>query len=1103
MPRSDGFQEALRHFAESLKTTFSVPGGVGDPEDQLKPAIKSLLESFPDVIAQTEARIEEGRPDVGVYQGHALVGFVELKEPEKSIAPSSFRGHDRKQWRRFKDLPNLIYTNGRDWTLYREGEAVRRASLAADPLEAGAAAATSAAARDLEDLLDNFFNWAPRVPKNPEALAELLAKLARIVRRRAREIVARSDSGIKDLWRTWQSTLFPEANEDRFADAYAQTLTFALLLARIEGATDLHDPRKAADALRDRHGLLGSVLEVLAYPGSDAFDEISSEYHLLARVLEALNPKAFENGEPRKPSDDPWLLFYEDFLAAYDPKMRKDYGVYYTPVQVVKAMTRLTDDALRMMGKSTGLANRDVLLLDPAVGTGTFPLAAFDLALKETEKRFGEGSVPAKAAELSERLFAFEVLIGPYAVAHLRLQQAYLSHGVDAKPKVYLTDTLEAPELKPLGNLGLLERPLVKEHEEAMGVKLDAPVLVVIGNPPYDRHDADDPKGGWVRFGFQQQSDEERARLRNKPFDAFVEKRPLDDFLEPVLSAGAGNHVKNTYNLYVYFWRWALWKVFESPGAPGPGIVTFITASSYLRGPGFAGMRQFMRESFDDLWIIDLGGDNRAPRWAQEDENVFNIETPVAIALGVRYAREKRRGLAEVHYVRVKGSREQKLEWLDGLAQLSSPTWQRAPAEPMGPFIPGASGDYVQYARLADLFPWRHSGVEFKRTWPIAPDPETLEMRWRTLLEAPRGARGGLLKEDRDLKVDSSRASLENSENLRSLYSLEQGAPLTRLVRYGFRSLDRQWTILDPRVCTYPRPSLVRSHGPKQLYLTTLMSTPLGPGPALTATALIPDLHHFSGRGGKDVLPLYRDRKGEVPNLAPELLETLEGELEREVTPEDLAAYVYGVLAHPAYTAAFAEELEAEPGPRVPMTRDVGLFDQAVRLGSELLWLHTYGERYGEGRSWPPSFRARVVTAIPHDEERYPENFGYDPETRTLRIGEGTIAPVSPAAWEYEVSGWKPLQKWLKYRMKAPAGRTSSPLDQIRPRRWTAQFTEELLELIEVLERTVELNREQAPLFEEVLASPLFTNEELGLDEVPEKLRNPPPPPDGRRRRLL
>ena len=1106
-PGHEGLLEALKHFAEGLKATYSTPGLVGDPEDQLKPAVKGLLGSFPDVVVQTEVRIDRGRPDVGVYQGGALVGFIELKEPGKSIAPSSFKGHDKRQWQRFKDLPNLIYTNGRDWVLYREGDAVHRASLAADPLEAGAAAATPEASSALETLLVDFLNWAPIVPHDPEQLADLLAKLARIVRRRAEEVVARPDSGIEGLWKTWQSTLFPEADKHRFADAYAQTLTFALLLARIEGARDLHDPRAAADALRDRHGLLGAVLEVLAYPSSTAFEEVRAEYHLLARVLEALDPAAFRHDGTR--GRDPWLYFYEDFLAAYDPKMRKDYGVYYTPVQVVNAMTRLTHDALHRMGRSTGLADHDVLLLDPAVGTGTFPLAAFDLALREVAARLGEGSVPAKAAELAGRLFAFEILIGPYAVAHLRLQQAYLDRGAGAKPNVYLTDTLEAPELTPLGHLGLLERPLVQEHKEAMEVKRDTPVLVVIGNPPYDRHDASDPKGGWVRFGFQQQTDEERARLRKKLFGAFVEKRPLDDFLDPVREAGAGVHLKNTYNLYVYFWRWALWKVFESPGAPGPGIVTFITASSYLRGPGFAGMRKYMRESFDDLWIIDLGGDNRAPGWAQEDENVFNIETPVAIAVGVRYAREKARELARVHYARLRGAREAKLERLDALGALDDLEWEEAPSEPMAPFVPGAKGDYVQYARLADLFPWRHSGVEFKRTWPIAPGPETLEERWQTLLRADEEKKRALFRETGDRTIETRGVDFFTGEELPEVKGLSPESPLPRSQpqRYAFRSLDRQWALLDPRLASRPRPHLIHAHGPKQLYLTTLMSTPLGPGPALTATPLIPDRHHFRGSyGGKDILPLYRDREGQTPNLAPELLEILKRELEREVTPEDLAAYVYGVLAHPAYTATFAEELEAEPGPRVPMTRDVGLFNQAVRLGSELLWLHTYGERFGEGRSWPPSFRARVVAAIPHDEERYPKDFGYDPETRTLRVGEGAIAPVSPAAWDYEVSGWKPLQKWLKYRMKAPAGKTSSPLDQIRPRSWSARFTEELLELIEVLERTVELNREQAHLFEEVLASPLFTNEELGLDDIPEDLRKAPTPPPqntGGRIRLL
>ncbi|ADR37736.1 protein of unknown function DUF450 (plasmid) [Oceanithermus profundus DSM 14977] len=1089
MPAVD-LQEALERFAEGMRSAYSVAGAAGDPEDQLKPLIKDLLEAHPGVSAQTEIRIDEGRPDVGVYLNGALVGFIELKEPGKSIAPSSFRGHDRRQWNRFRNLPNLIYTNGRDWILYRKGKAERRASLAADPLEAGSEAVDERVTQEIEALFADFLSWSPIVPSRPRELADLLADLTRIVRQRVADAVIVSDSGIRELWETWQNTLFPEANEKRFADAYAQTLTFALLLARIEGAAELHDPRRAADALRDHHGLLGSVLEVLAYPGSRAYEEVRVEYELLARVLEALDPAALRNGGTH--GRDPWLYFYEDFLAAYDPKMRKDYGVYYTPVEVVGAMVRLTHDALRRMGKPAGLADEGVLVLDPAAGTGTFPLATFDLALEEARSRFGEGIVPAKAAELAQRLFAFEILIGPYAVAHLRLQRAYLEEGAEGKPQVYLTDTLEAPELRPLAHLGVLEKPLVKEHEEAMAVKRDAPVLVVIGNPPYDRHSADDPKGGWVRFGFGATSEQARRQAREKLFGPYAERRLLDDFIDPVREAGASVHLKNVYNLYVYFWRWALWKVFESPGAPGPGIVTFITASSYLRGPGFAGMRKFMREVFDDLWILDLGGDNRAPSWARDDENVFNIETPVAIAVGVRYAREKARARARVRYVRLRGPREAKLKRLAALSNLDDLPWKDAPEAPDAPFVPGASGDYLSFLPLRDLFPWQYSGVEFKRTWPIAPDPEVLRARWRRLLEASLDERQRLFKETDDRTVFSEVDDPVTGKSLDPIGELSPSFPPTEPVRYGFRSLDRQWALLDPRLASRLRPPLVASHGPGQLYLTTLMSIPLGAGPAIMATALIPDRHYFSGRGGKDVLPLFRDPAGERPNLAPALLSSLKDELGFDVLPGDFAAYVYGLLSNPAYTAAFHEELEAEPGPRVPVTKDPRLFERAVALGRELLWLHTYGERYADGRTWPPPLRAKVVQAIPHTEEGYPEDFSYDPETQTLRVGEGAVAPVSRAAWDYEISGWKPLRRWLKYRMKKPAGKSSSALDAIVPSRWPARFTEELLELIEVLERTVEINREQAPLLEEVLASPLFTPDELGLDEIPEELRQPP-----------
>jgi hypothetical protein len=205
--------------------------------------------------------------------------------------------------------------------------------------------------------------------------------------------------------------------------------------------------------------------------------------------------------------------------------------------------------------------------------------------------------------------------------------------------------------------------------------------------------------------------------------------------LEPARNIGAGVHLKNLYNDYVYFWRWALWKVFET--VRGPGIVSFITASSYLRGPGFVGMRQVMRQTFDDLWIIDLEGDNLGPR---KTENVFAIQTPVAIAIGVRYGAPNPATPARARYTRVVGARETKLSLLDGTTGFASFTWQDCFDGRMNPLLPRGVGDYYSWPRLTDLFPWQHSGSQYKRTWPIGETAKVLHERWATGIPLAAGS---------------------------------------------------------------------------------------------------------------------------------------------------------------------------------------------------------------------------------------------------------------------------------------------------------------------------------------------------------------------------
>lgn len=160
--------------------------------------------------------------------------------------------------------------------------------------------------------------------------------------------------------------------------------------------------------------------------------------------------------------------------------------------------------------------------------------------------------------------------------------------------------------------------------------------------------------------------------------------------------------------------------------------------------------------------------------------------------------------------------------------------------------------------------------------------------------------------------------------------------------------------------------------------------------------------------------------------------------LDLPITASDVLAYIAAVTAHSGYTARFAEDLRT-PGVRIPLTADPELWAQAVQLGRRVIWLHTYGERFddpAEGRpSGPPKpgleHRAKVQVAIPGTAEEMPDDLSYDAETATLHVGGGRVSPVRPEVWAYEASGTKVVKKRFDHQKKNPAGRKSSPLDDI------------------------------------------------------------------------
>lgn len=1095
--REEVIFRALQIFAEKVTQKSTQITG-GESEDQLRGPFENLMRTVgevvgPELVCTGETQLPDrlGKPDYAIHASGTLAGYVELKAPGKGANAKQYTYHDREQWERFQALPNLIYTDGSNWALFRSGEREGRiVHLAGDVSSEGKDAVERSDGRQLLDLMTNFLSWGPSIPVDRkgnldvEEFTEMLAPLCRMIRENVTDALQAPSSPLVKLASDWRDLLFPDADDAQFADAYAQTVTFALLLARSEGADPLTFS-SAESVLSVEHSLLSRALQVLT--DSHAREEISAAINTMLRIIGEVPPQTLTGPQ------DPWLYFYEDFLAAYDPELRKNTGVYYTPIEVVRAQVRLIDDLLtNRLDRQMGFAHPDVVTLDPGVGTGTYLLGVIDHALGRVKESKGEGAVAGGASTLAENLYGFEKLVGPFAVSQLRLSRALENRGAELPedgPHIYLTDTLESPYAEP-PELPMWMAPISEQHERALEVKDDVPVIVCLGNPPYDRHVAVDEvgkarTGNWVRWGGSQETDGlgdgSTAILRN--------------FVQPVKDAGEGGDLKNLYNLYVYFWRWALWKVFEADTAEGPGVVSFISASSYLDGTAFLGMREHMRRVCDEIWIIDLGGEGRGTR---RSENVFSIQTPVAIAVAVRSGSPDRQTPAEVKYSRIKGLEKDKREALESISDFDSLEWSSCHKEWKAPFRPAGSGHYYNWPFLVDLFPWQHSGVQPKRTWPIAPSDEILRRRWKALLQAED--RANALRETGDRTVTKScRRQISESASMQPIATLSEDTQCPSLVKYAFRSYDRQFLIPDVRLISRHRPPLWSAHSDEQIYLTTLLNTPLGKGPALTAAGTVPDLHHFRGSyGAKEVFPLYRDEETTHANVFPGLLDIIGEEYGTPVSPLDFLAYVYGILAQPEFTDRFYEEVAAldEEGRRqlrVPITKEADLFERVREAGAHLLWLHTYGERYvpdGCNRGEVPQGRARCTEAVPQDAEHYPEDYHYNQDTKTLHVGEGKFHPVEPEVYEFEVSGLKVVQSWLGYRMKDPSGKRSSPLDDITVEKWPAQFTTELLELLWILEKTVEQYPRQAELLEQVVEGECFTEDEL--PDVPEKMRKAP-----------
>lgn len=1086
-----GLAAAISAFGLSAKAKLNQGG---QPEDQLRNPIEQLFKALSGecghasgaLVLVGEKSLSElrTRPDFAVQLNKALIGFVEVKAPGKGADPRKFKDkHDKEQWDKLKALPNLLYTDGNAVSLWRNGSLVGEVVKFDGDIETSGPKLSAPTA--LLPLVQDFLSWQPIPPKGAKELAAVAARLCRYLRDEVIEQLGIKNAKLSDLKEDWKALLFPDADDAKFADGYAQAVTFGLLMAKSRKLTLADGLDDVATALGKTDTLIGTALRLL----TEQELSLGPSLDTMVRVLDVVDWNVIAKGDP-----EAWLYFYEDFLEIYDNRLRKLTGSYYTPPQVVQAMVRLCDEALKSskrFGVAQGLASNQVHVVDPAMGSGTFLLGIIQRIVDfiQSPEGDGEGAVAAAIGQAAKRIYGFELQFGAYAVAELRLLAEMIALEADGTPGLFVTDTLSDPYADIEAGTGIYKE-ISKSRVEANKIKREQPITVVIGNPPYKEKAKG--KGSWIENGSGNTA------------------APLQDWMPPA-AWKIGAHAKHLRNLYVYFWRWAAWKVFEQ-GSGGRdrqppveeklcGMVCYITVTGFLNGPGFQKMRESLRRQCDEIWVIDCSPEGHQPEVATR---IFQgVQHPVCVVLASRSPANDPDYPAKVRFRSLAtGHRESKFDDLVSVA-IEGKGWRECPVGWRAPFLPLAADGWGAFVPLDSVIGDSGSGVMPGRTWVIAPDEKALVDRWTRLINEPsKDERANLFHPheggDKTVAKPSNKGLSGHHGPTKSIEELlqetkhdstrvkaQQQLKLITPTRYGFRSFDRQWVIPDNRLINRANPGLWNAYGERQVYLSALMAhSPTG-GPAVSTTALIPDLHQYKGSFGGRVFALWKDADGTDPNISSLVLLELAKRYGAPIDPVDVFAYVAALLAHPAYVERFRDDL-IQPGLRVPITADAKLFKEAAKLGREVIWLHTFGERFAEGRPpGPPRVAMNPPTvpkggAIPSTPEGFPDSLDYDAPKRRLKIGAGHIDNVAPEVWAYEVSGKNVLRQWFSYRKKNRERpligdkRKPSPLGDIQPDHWLPEYTSELINVLNVLTLLVELEPNQADLLERVCDGPMI-----------------------------
>ena len=990
-------------------------------------------------ITNEPAHMECGAPDYVITDNNkAPIAFIEAKD----IGDSDLDGRtaNAEQFNRYKDaLNSVIFTDYLDFHLYQRGEfkdSVRIAELKGNKIVSTKNDEKFAA------LIDVFLTQNNQPITSTTALARYMAHKARFLAKTVEDCFERDkDNEEESAWyhllKSFRRALISDLTKEGFADMYAQTIAYGLFVARLNDRSPNNFSRsEACKLIPQTNPLLRSFFQQEAFDPDDKRVEWIIDD--LANLFLRVDVEKLEMNYHNKKESDPFFHFYEEFLAEYDPELRKAKGVWYTPQPVVSFIVRSVDQLLiSEFGLKRGLADSSkitvkektslqdgrtkdgrklsateyhrVQILDPAVGSGTFLVEVLRQIYDKFKNQLGLWNSYVDE-HLIQRINGFEVLMAPYVIAHLKFSSFLMETGYTESKhwqriNIFLTNSLE-PHQDEIRDLFMFA--LNRESTEANAVKENKPIMVMIGNPPYNGSSQN--KNSYIErlmLAYKQEPNskpsEERATLKER-------------------------NAKWLNDDYVKFIRIA--QEYITKGTHNDGLIGFITPHGFIDNPTFRGMRYNLLKTFDKLYILNLHGNAKKKETAPDgskDENVFDIQQGVSITFFVRTNKKNDRSLGKVYYADLYGLRTEKYEFLKTHSIKDIQFEEANPFQGNMYRFDTQNEDkreiWLKNPSIDQIFKNNSVGIASARdSLCIQNDFDSMVNVLKSFVAlSPDQAREQFnIKDTDDWQVAKAQADIRNHAEVDGSINCNY---IQKLLYRPFDDRYTYYTSTSKGFLCRPRfKTMKHMSGDKNLAIITARQSGEAkdaPWSVAFITNKISDLHVFR-RAGSYVFPVYliAEDGTKFENITDEFFGKLEkatglkhhsldgaGDVEdTEFTSQDVMDYIYAILHSPSYRTKYKAFLDSE-FPRIPLPKNKTQFKALVEIGRQLRELHlSKQEDSFDSDVTYPEIGDNVVSQYKLKDDRVYIN-------KSQYFGN-----IPKEVWEFPIGGYQPLEKWLKDR---------------------------------------------------------------------------------------